>query len=93
MEEELSKKNMSREDAEISNYSDQELQLPILDDKEFIGQENYHHRVLDDEQEEWSLGNAERSNLIVNYLPHEIDDTTLKVINMYQKNLDLGAFF
>ena len=53
-------------------------------DEEFAAQELNYGQVSsaeDDEYEhqEWSGAASEKCNLIVNYLPHEIDDVTLKV--------------
>lgn len=56
-----------------------------LAEEEFAAQETTYGLVSasgDDEDydnQEWSGGVAEKCNLIVNYLPHEIDDVTLKV--------------
>jgi RNA recognition motif-containing protein len=53
-------------------------------DEEFAAQELNYGQVSsaeDDEYEhqEWAGAASEKCNLIVNYLPHEIDDVTLKV--------------
>ena len=53
-------------------------------DEEFSAQElNYGQASSADDDEyehhEWSGSPSEKCNLIVNYLPHEIDDVTLKV--------------
>lgn len=56
-----------------------------LAEEEFAAQETTYGHVSasgDDEDyddQEWSGGALEKCNLIVNYLPHEIDDVTLKV--------------
>ena len=61
-----------------------EKEVGGLDDEDYVGQE-YHHNAssIDNkgslETQEWSTGSSEKCNLIVNYLPHEIDDITLKV--------------
>ena len=65
---------------ENSPYADQES--AGHDEEEF---QDYHKNSgqIDEkgqmENQEWSSGISERCNLIVNYLPHEIDDGTLKV--------------
>ena len=53
-------------------------------DEEFAAQELNYGQVSSAEEEEyehqeWSGSPSEKCNLIVNYLPHEIDDVTLKV--------------
>ena len=84
MEEELSRIPLKRDVEEDPNYHEQEM--PILDDEEFLAHD-YHHNnnasSVDDkgsiEHQEWSSTVSEKCNLIVNYLPHEIDDVSLKV--------------
>jgi hypothetical protein len=84
MEEELSRIPLKRDVEEDPTYHEQEM--PILDDEEFLAHD-YHHNnnasSVDDkgsiEHQEWSSNVSEKCNLIVNYLPHEIDDVTLKV--------------
>jgi hypothetical protein len=82
MEEELS--TLSRHAANIND----ELSAQNLEEEEFLHQDGGYNQVHpsgDDEDEydnqEWSGGSSEKCNLIVNYLPHEIDDVTLKVHN------------
>lgn len=61
----------------------------LLGDNDSTGQElNYVHvsQLPEDEEydhQEWTGGTSEKCNLIVNYLPHEIDDITLKVGIIY----------
>ena len=88
MEEELTRNSLKRDDDDDPKYSEQEM--PTLEDNEFLGHD-YHHNnnsnnnasSVDDkgamEHSEWASSVSEKCNLIVNYLPHEIDDVTLKV--------------
>ena len=63
----------------------EEITSSSLAEEEFATQDaNYGHvspLAEDDdyEHQEWTGGSSEKCNLIVNYLPHEIDDITLKV--------------
>lgn len=82
MEEESPRLPLNSVGEESPIYADQEM--AALGEEEFNVQE-YHHNAssIDDkgslESQEWSTGVSEKCNLIVNYLPHEIDDLTLKV--------------
>lgn len=82
MEDEQSRLPLNSIGEEGPIYADQ--QMASLNEEEFNVQE-YHHNAssIDDkgslENQEWSTGVSEKCNLIVNYLPHEIDDLTLKV--------------
>jgi hypothetical protein len=81
MEEELSRIPLNGDGEEGASYTDQ--QIGTLDDQ-FLSQD-YHHNVssVDDkasmEHQDWAVVVSEKCNLIVNYLPHEIDDNSLKV--------------
>jgi hypothetical protein len=75
MDEELQQASSIREDISGSSLAQDEfaaqdgnygLTSPSAEDDEY-------------EHQEWSGGSSEKCNLIVNYLPHEIDDVTLKV--------------
>lgn len=88
MEEELPRMPLKRDGDDDPKYSEQEM--PTLEDNEFLAHD-YHHNnsnnnasSVDDkgsmEHTEWASSVSEKCNLIVNYLPHEIDDVTLKVI-------------
>lgn len=78
----MARQNLNNSSQETANYSDKEL--VGLDENDY-GVQEYHHNVssIEDkgsiEIQEWSSGSFEKCNLIVNYLPHEIDDLTLKV--------------
>lgn len=83
MEEELS--TLSRHAANIND----EISAQNQEEEEFLNQDGAYSQVHpsgDDDDEydnqEWSGGLSEKCNLIVNYLPHEIDDVTLKVIGL-----------
>jgi hypothetical protein len=84
MDEELTRMPVKRDGEEAPNYPEQEIQP--LEDEEFLGHD-YHHNnnasSVDDkgsnEHQEWVTSVSEKCNLIVNYLPHEIDDISLKV--------------
>lgn len=75
MDEELQQASSIREDISGSSLAQDEfaaqdgnygLTSPSAEDDEY-------------EHQEWTGGSSEKCNLIVNYLPHEIDDVTLKV--------------
>lgn len=77
MEEELSRIHISPTGDENTGS--------LLEDEEFTRQEPSYVHISplpeddDYESQEWTDGSSEKCNLIVNYLPHEIDDVTLKV--------------
>jgi hypothetical protein len=70
--------------AKVAGISE-EILASTLAEEEFAAQEaNYNHitpSANDEEYEnqEWVCDLSEKCNLIVNYLPHELDDLTLKV--------------
>lgn len=80
MEEELlpRQQNASGEDLLVSSFAAEE----------FAAQEASYDNSLsleendDFEHQEWTGGASEKCNLIVNYLPHEIDDVSLKVLQL-----------
>ena len=82
MEEEMARLPLNSNGEETPNYTDQEI--PGLDGEDYVGQEYHHNSTSIDEKgsieiQEWSTESSEKCNLIVNYLPHEIDDIVLKV--------------